>query len=88
MSSIVNYQIITEVKGNWRNGDRNVSASVSVRNETMLEYRVQQLIFNGWEPSGGVAICYEKGILTYSQAMVLYEQSNNDEDDEEEEANP
>jgi len=78
IQKILDYQIITEVQGNWRDGDRNRSTNVSVRNERMLAYRVQQLIFNGWEPSGGVAICYYKGILTYSQAMVLYEQSNND----------
>ena len=78
IQKILDYQIITEVQGNWRDGDRNRSTNVSVRNESMLAYRVQRLIVDGWEPSGGVAICYEKGILTYSQAMVLYEQSNND----------
>jgi len=71
-NQITDYQIITEWKGRFL--ANMYDSNPSVRNEIMLAYRVQGLIAEGWEPSGSVAICNVKGILTYSQAMVLYPQ--------------
>ena len=73
-NQITDYKIITEWRGRFLENVYNQDSNPSVRNSRKLESRVQQLIVEGWEPSGSVAICDVKGILTYSQAMVLYQQ--------------
>lgn len=60
LNQIIDYLILSE------------SNDISNRNATKLIAKVQDYIDDGWQPLGGVAICYKDSQLTYSQAIVMY----------------
>lgn len=68
LNQIVDYIILSE------------SNDISNRNANKLIDKVRGYIDLGWQPLGGVAICYKDSQLTYSQAIVLYDDTDMSDD--------
>lgn len=42
---------------------------------SLLEHEVREALLLDWQPLGGISVVEENGLYTFTQAMVVYEES-------------